>query len=145
MFALDPLSAIHFGDGELRIDFGNGDVDVYRIKDGQLEFFTGRSPRPAWYPLTPGEIMQHVVLHTPVAVWLHVRLRLQAVSETRNQLFEDMRGGIMVNDPVCGVEIEEIDVPESLQAEVEGKMYYFCSPECKLEFEQNRRHFVHAA
>ena len=51
----------------------------------------------------------------------------------------------MVNDPVCGMEIEEIDVPESLQAEVEGKMYYFCSPECRLEFEQNRRHFVHAA
>ena len=145
MFALDAISAIHFGDGELRIDFGNDDVDMYRIKDGQLEFFTGRSPIPAWYPLTPEEVLQHVVLHTPVAVWLHVRLRLQAASEIRNQLFEDMRGGIMVNDPVCGVEIEEIDVPESLQAEFEGKMYYFCSPECKLEFEQNRQHFVHAA
>lgn len=64
MFALDAVSAIDFGDGELRIDFGNGDVDMYRIRDGQLEFFTGRSPSPAWYPLTPEEILQHVVLHT---------------------------------------------------------------------------------
>jgi YHS domain-containing protein len=144
MFALDPLSAIHFGDGDLRIDFGDGDVDTYRIQDGQLEFLTCRSPS-AWHPLTPEEILQHVVLHTPVAVWLHVRLRLKLAREIRNQLFEETRGGIMVTDPVCGMEIEEIDVPESLQAEFEGKMYYFCSPECRLEFEQNRRHFVHAA
>ena len=48
----------------------------------------------------------------------------------------------MVTDPVCGVEIEEFDVPESLQAECEGKMYYFCSPECKLEFDKNPRKFI---
>lgn len=51
----------------------------------------------------------------------------------------------MVTDPVCGTEIEEIDVPESLQSEGNGKTYYFCSPECKSEFEQNRRRFVEAA
>ena len=62
MFVFDTISAVHFGDGELRIDFGNGDVDMYRIKDGQLEFFTERSPTPAWYLLTPEEILQHVVL-----------------------------------------------------------------------------------
>jgi len=52
---------------------------------------------------------------------------------------------IMVRDPVCGMEIDEINVPESLQAEEQGKMYYFCSPECKLEFEQNRGGFVNVA
>jgi YHS domain-containing protein len=51
----------------------------------------------------------------------------------------------MVRDPVCGVEIDKINVPESLQSEERGKMYYFCSPECKLEFEQNRKEFVDAA
>ncbi|HET7441517.1 MAG TPA: YHS domain-containing protein [Terriglobales bacterium] len=145
MYPLDLISAIDFGEGELRIDFGDGDVDMYRIKGGQLEFFTGRSPSPTWYLLTPEEILQHVVLHTPVAVWLHVRLRLQAASEIRNQLFEDRRGGIMVTDPVCGIEIEEIDVPESLHVKYEGNVYYFCSHECKMQFEQNRRYFVHAA
>jgi hypothetical protein len=79
MFLLDAISAIKFGDGELRIDFADGDVDSYRIRDRQLEFFTGRSPNPAWYPLSPEEIMQHLALHTPIATWLHVRLRLMAL------------------------------------------------------------------
>ena len=30
--------------------------------------------------------------------------------------------------------IDEVNVPESLQSEGEGR-YYFCSPECKLEFD----------
>ena len=51
----------------------------------------------------------------------------------------------MVTDPVCGIEIEEIDVPESLHVKYEGNVYYFCSHECKMQFEQNWRHFVHAA
>jgi YHS domain-containing protein len=146
MLVREAISAIHFGDGELRIDFNDGDVDMYRIKDGQMEFFTARSSNPAWYALTPDEIMQHLVLHTPIAAWLHVRLRLMAMDAIRtSQSFEEMGGVAMVVDPVCGTEIDEINVPESLQAECEGKMYYFCSPECKLEFEQNRRRFVHAA
>ena len=146
MLVLEAISAIHFGEGQLRIDFSDGEVDLYRIKDGQLEFFTGRSPSPAWYALTPEEIMQHMVLHTPIAAWLRVRLRLIAAGAIRaNQSFQDMTGAIMVADPVCGIEIEEIDVPESLRAECEGKVYYFCSFECKFEFEQNRRRFVHAA
>jgi hypothetical protein len=83
MFALDAISAIEFGDGELRIDFADGDVDRYRVRDGQLEFFTGRSSNPAWYPLSPEEIVQHLVLHTPIATWLHVRLRLMALDVIR--------------------------------------------------------------
>jgi YHS domain-containing protein len=90
--------------------------------------------------------LQHIVLHTPIAAWLQVRLRLMAAGAILpSQSFEEMRGAIMVVDPVCGMEVEEINVPESLQAECDGKMYYFCSPECRLEFEQNRRRFVRAA
>ena len=48
----------------------------------------------------------------------------------------------MVRDPVCGMDIDEVDVPESLQAESDGRMYYFCSPECKLEFEKTPRKFI---
>jgi len=51
----------------------------------------------------------------------------------------------MVTDPVCGTEIEEIDVPECLRSECGGKVYYFCSLECKSEFEQNQKRFVEAA
>jgi YHS domain-containing protein len=71
-------------------------------------------------------------------------LRLKAASEIRNQ-FEDLGGRAMVTDPVCGTEIEEIDVPECLRSECGGKVYYFCSLECKGEFEQNRKRFVEAA
>jgi YHS domain-containing protein len=144
MFVLDVISAIEFGDGELRIDFADGAVDRYRVRDGQLEFFTRRSDNPAWYPLSPEEVLQHVVLRTPVATWLYVRLRLKVASEIRKQ-FEDLGGRAMVTDPVCGTEIEEIDVPECLRSECGGKIYYFCSLECKSEFEQNRKRFVEAA
>jgi len=48
----------------------------------------------------------------------------------------------MVRDPVCGMDIDEINSPEGLQAEWDGRMYYFCSPECKLEFEKATRKFI---
>ena len=48
----------------------------------------------------------------------------------------------MVRDPVCGMDIDKINVPESLQAELDGGMYYFCSPECKLEFDKNPQKFI---
>ncbi len=139
MFVLDAISALEFGDGELRIDFADGDTARYRIRDGQLEFLTRRSHGPAWYPLSPEEVLQHIMLHTPVAAWLHVRLRLKVAGEIHNEDF----GGAMVTDPVCGTEIEETDVPENLRLESNDTMYYFCSPECKSEFEQKR--FVEAA
>ena len=63
MYPLDPISAIRFGEGELRIDFGGGEADRYRIKDGKLEFFSCRSRKAAWYALSPEEILQHVA-HT---------------------------------------------------------------------------------
>jgi len=51
----------------------------------------------------------------------------------------------MVRDPVCGMDIDRINVPESLQAERQGSMYYFCSPECKLEFDQDPAKFIDRA
>jgi YHS domain-containing protein len=51
----------------------------------------------------------------------------------------------MVRDPVCGIDIDQINVPESLQAEREDGMFYFCSPECKLEFDQNPTKFIAGA
>lgn len=38
-----------------------------------------------------------------------------------------------VKDPVCGMEIEEDDAVGT--AEHEGRSYYFCSEDCKQEFE----------
>jgi YHS domain-containing protein len=48
----------------------------------------------------------------------------------------------MVRDPVCGMDIDEVDVPESLQSEGEGRVYHFCSPECKIEFDKDPRRFI---
>ena len=40
-----------------------------------------------------------------------------------------------VNDPVCGMTIEEADAVGT--SEYQGKTYYFCSTDCKEEFDQN--------
>ena len=62
MFALDAISAIEFGDGGLRIDFGDGDVNMYLVRDGH---FSCRSPHPSWYPLLPEEVLQRRWLSQP--------------------------------------------------------------------------------
>ena len=145
MFVLDAISAIEFGDGELRIDFA-------RWRRGQVSH-PGRSARVFYSQVTQSSLVSPVAgrdsaarrfLYTPVATWLHVRLRPKAASEIGNQ-FEDLGGRAMVTDPVCGTEIEEINVPECLRSECGGKVYYFCSLECKSEFEQNQKRFVEAA
>lgn len=38
-----------------------------------------------------------------------------------------------VKDPVCGMTLEETDAVGSV--EHDGKTYYFCSDDCKEEFE----------
>lgn len=63
MLVRDAISTIEFGDGELRIDFGDGVVDRYRVRDGQLKFLSYKSQHPTWCPLSPEEILQHVLLH----------------------------------------------------------------------------------
>lgn len=38
-------------------------------------------------------------------------------------------------DPVCGMTVEESDAPEQLDHG--GTTYYFCSTDCREEFEAN--------
>ena len=38
-----------------------------------------------------------------------------------------------VKDPVCGMMIEEKDAVAT--SDYEGKRYYFCSKDCKIEFD----------
>jgi Cu+-exporting ATPase len=38
-------------------------------------------------------------------------------------------------DPVCGMSVDEQDAPEKL--DYEGTTYYFCSTDCRQEFEAN--------
>jgi len=40
----------------------------------------------------------------------------------------------MEKDPVCGM---DVDPKTALNAVHEGKTYYFCSPGCKKQFEDN--------
>ena len=40
-----------------------------------------------------------------------------------------------VKDPVCGMTIDEKDAVAT--SEHRGKRYYFCSQDCKQEFDQN--------
>jgi len=38
-------------------------------------------------------------------------------------------------DPVCGMSVEESDAPDKLDHD--GTTYYFCSSDCRQEFEAN--------
>jgi P-type Cu+ transporter len=46
----------------------------------------------------------------------------------------------MAKDPVCGMEVEE--KLSSLQTEYKGQKYYFCSPGCKRNFEQDPEQYI---
>lgn len=41
----------------------------------------------------------------------------------------------MATDPVCGMTVDERDAPGTL--EHKGTTYYFCSADCRDEFEAN--------
>ena len=41
----------------------------------------------------------------------------------------------MARDPVCGMEAKEH--PEADTSKYEGRTFYFCSDECKREFDNN--------
>jgi YHS domain-containing protein len=51
----------------------------------------------------------------------------------------------MARDPVCGTEIDETLTPENLQSECGEARYYFCSPQCKMEFDRDRELYSWAA
>lgn len=46
----------------------------------------------------------------------------------------------MAKDPVCGMEIEEADAVGSV--EYEDKTYYFCSEDCREEFQADPSAYV---
>ena len=48
----------------------------------------------------------------------------------------------MERDPVCGMEVDPKSAPG--QSEYKGKMYYFCSLGCKLDFDRNPEEYVSA-
>jgi len=49
----------------------------------------------------------------------------------------------MTTDPVCGMEIDELH-PE-FQTQFAGRKYFFCSEECRKEFEERPEEFVETA
>jgi Cu+-exporting ATPase len=46
----------------------------------------------------------------------------------------------MVQDPVCGMNVDEKTATS--KSEYEGKTYYFCNQSCKEVFEKNPRGFA---
>lgn len=46
----------------------------------------------------------------------------------------------MVEDPVCGMQINIDTAPA--QTEYEGQIYYFCSQGCKVAFDENPEQFI---
>lgn len=48
-----------------------------------------------------------------------------------------------VKDPVCGMTIEEQDAVAT--ADYQGHRYYFCSQDCKQEFDANPDDYVQSS
>jgi YHS domain-containing protein len=46
----------------------------------------------------------------------------------------------MATDPVCGMQVEEKN-PE-FESQYAGKKYYFCSEECKQQFDKRPNEYV---
>jgi YHS domain-containing protein len=61
--------------------------------------------------------------------WERTERSLQR-SKARQQ--NSPHGGIMATDPVCGMNVNE---RAELQTQFAGKKYFFCSEECRKEFE----------
>jgi YHS domain-containing protein len=53
------------------------------------------------------------------------------------------QGEAMATDPVCGTEIDEKKA--EFQTQFAGRKYYFCSDECRKEFEEQPEDFVETA
>ena len=45
-----------------------------------------------------------------------------------------------VTDPVCGMQVESTQAPA--QSQYEGQSYYFCSEECKRQFDADPKQYV---
>lgn len=46
----------------------------------------------------------------------------------------------MAKDPICGMSVNEETARH--RSEHQGKTYYFCSPGCKAEFDENPAKYV---
>ena len=53
------------------------------------------------------------------------------------------RGKVMTTDPVCGTKIDEKEA--DVQTQFAGRKYFFCSEECRREFEEKPEDFIEAA
>jgi YHS domain-containing protein len=53
-------------------------------------------------------------------------------------------GGIMTTDPVCGMTVDEKKKSE-FQTQFAGRRYFFCSEECRKEFEADPGGYVETA
>jgi YHS domain-containing protein len=51
-------------------------------------------------------------------------------------------GEIMARDPVCNMQVNEQNAPKS---DYKGRTYYFCSLDCKEQFDNNPQRYIKAA
>ncbi len=49
----------------------------------------------------------------------------------------------MATDPVCGMQVDQQQAQsKGLTSQHQGQTYYFCSPGCKRQFDQNPQQFM---
>ena len=60
------------GRDRLSLNFPDAAMQRYRVRDGKVEFQTGTLSE--WHALTAEEVVQHLMLDTPLATWLQERV-----------------------------------------------------------------------
>ena len=70
MGSLTAISVIP-GRDRLSLGFCGESTQRYGLRDGKVEFQTAIDSE--WHALTPDEILQHLMLQTPLANWLRER------------------------------------------------------------------------
>jgi YHS domain-containing protein len=64
-------------------------------------------------------------------------------ARSRHARINSSQGGIMTTDPVCGMRVDETTT--EFQTAFAGRKYFFCSEECRKEFEADPAEFVETA
>jgi YHS domain-containing protein len=55
---------------------------------------------------------------------------------------KSLSGGIRMKDPVCGMSVDE---RSEFHTQFEGKKYFFCSEDCRKQFEAEPDEYVETA
>ena len=134
----------------LRVEVAGFPINDYRISKGYLELRMlaprGRSypdSRSSWKQLNASDIAFHFTLQTVSSALVSRQARYRQDSIRHSAQGEKIMAHMNVKDPVCSMEVDKKEA--EFTSQYGGKTYYFCSEDCKQQFERRPEQFAIAA